>query len=138
MSRGAWLPLARVHLGEACLLAGQLDEASDEATRALTLARERGERGWEAYALWLAGEVAAERKEEETARQRYHEARALAGELGMRPLAARCRLGLGRVDRLTGRREDARSELQHAREAFRAMTIQYWQARADAELAALG
>lgn len=138
LSQGGWLALARVHLGEAYLLADRTDEASDEASRALALARERGERAWEAYALLLSGEVAAERNEAETAGQRYQEAWVLAGQLGMRPLAARCHLGLGRVHRLSGRRKDARSELAEAREAFDAMAMSYWPARADAELAALG
>jgi hypothetical protein len=82
--------------------------------------------------------VAAERKETENAAHRYREAWTLAEEVGMRPLAARCRLGLGRVLRLSGRRDDARSEIRDAGEAFRAMAMLYWQAHADAELAALG
>ena len=50
-----------VRLGEAYLRAGHLDEAEETARRALLLAREQNERGHEAYALHLLGEVVARR-----------------------------------------------------------------------------
>ena len=55
----AFHSLAVTHLGEACRLAGRLEEAHAAATRAWTLARERGERGRAADALRLLGDVAA-------------------------------------------------------------------------------
>src|SRR5262249_17740896 len=48
-------------LGEAQMLAGHLEEAHVFAEQALGLARERQERGHEAYALRLLGEIAAHR-----------------------------------------------------------------------------
>ena len=51
----------RLSLGEAYLLAGHLEEAQALAERALVLAREHQERGNEAYALRLRGEIAAHR-----------------------------------------------------------------------------
>jgi tetratricopeptide (TPR) repeat protein len=46
-------------LGEAYLLAGRRKEANQAASHALSLAREKKERGYEAYALRLLGEIAA-------------------------------------------------------------------------------
>ena len=54
--------LAVAHLGEACLLGDRLEEAHAAAARVLSLARERGERGREADALRLLGDVAAHRE----------------------------------------------------------------------------
>ena len=65
---------------------------------ALALAREHQERGHEAYALRLLGEIAARREPPESDPGRkhyYHQALALAEDLGMRPLQAYCHLGLG-------------------------------------------
>jgi len=78
----------RLLLGEAHLLAGRLDEAQVLAERAWALAREHQERGDEAYALRLLGEIAARREpvESELAETDYRQALALAEELGMRPL----------------------------------------------------
>jgi len=59
-------PVARV-LGEVCLLADQPDEGSQTLARALSLARERGQRGDEAYALHLLATVSAARAEHDAA-----------------------------------------------------------------------
>src|SRR5262249_32803553 len=50
-----------VQLGEAHLLAGRVDEAWDCGTRAVVLAHEREERGHEAWAHFLLGEVVSHR-----------------------------------------------------------------------------
>jgi hypothetical protein len=88
-----------VQLGEAYQLAGQVQDARACADRALTLARERGERGHEAWALRLLGEIAShpDRPDMATAEGHYRAAMALADALGMRPLAAHCHLGLGKL-----------------------------------------
>ena len=87
----------RLSLGEAHLLAGRLEEAQALAERALALAREHQERGHQAYALRLLGEIAAQRDppEVDAAAAHYHQALTLAEELGMRPLQAHCHRGLG-------------------------------------------
>ena len=54
--------LCRLSLGEAQLLAGRLEEAHALAERALTLTRAHQERGHEAYALRLLGDIAAQRE----------------------------------------------------------------------------
>ena len=85
------------HLGEAYLLAGRIEDASQQAQQALERSRDLKQRGHEAYALRLLGEIAAQRQppDVESAAAAYRQAMTLADELGMRPLAAHCHLGLG-------------------------------------------
>ena len=127
----------RLSLGEAHLLAGRLEEAHTLAERALAHAREHQERGNEAYALRLLGDIAARREppESEPAEAHYRQALALAEELGMRPLQAHCHLGLGTAVRQDGRREQARAELSAAIELYRAMDMTFWLPQAEAALA---
>jgi class 3 adenylate cyclase len=86
-----------VHLSEAYLRAGRMDEATEVAQHAVHLARDYKERGNEASALRLLCEIAAHRElpEPKPAEAHYRQALALADELGMRPLLAHCHLGLG-------------------------------------------
>jgi tetratricopeptide (TPR) repeat protein len=127
-------------LAEAYLLAGRAGEASDAAEQALGLARRQSERGNEAWALRLLGEIAAHADPpdvEETERD-YQQALSLADELGMRPLVAHCHLGLGTLYQKIGRREQAASELTTAAELYRTMEMTFWLERAEAELARSG
>jgi len=112
-------------LSEGYLLAARLDEATRTATHALELAASRRERGQQAWALRLLGVIAssADPPDVGNAAANYDQALALADELGMRPLAALCRLGLGHVCRLTGEETQAREHLLAAKSAFRAMDM---------------
>jgi len=56
----------------------------------------------------------------------YHQALALADELGMRPLLAHCHFGLGILYNRIGRPEQARTELAAAIELYRAMEMTFW------------
>jgi tetratricopeptide (TPR) repeat protein len=82
---GSVLVLAR--LGEGCLLAGRMDEALHWAHETLALSSELKQRGTEACALRLLGEIASHRDppDVETAEQHYRQGLALAAELTMRP-----------------------------------------------------
>jgi tetratricopeptide (TPR) repeat protein len=129
--------LCRLSLGEAQVLAGHLEEAHALAERALVLAHAHQERGNEAYALRLLGDIAAHREplEIEEAETYYHQALALAEELGMRPLQAHCHHGLGTLYRQTGRDELAHAALSTAIELYRAMDMTFWLPAAEAALA---
>ena len=137
MERVDYQALCRLSLGEAQLLAGHLEEAHALAERALALAREHQERGHQAYALRLLGDIAArhEPPESESAEAHYRQALALAGELGMRPLLAHCHLGLGTLYGRMGRVEQARVELTAAIELYRVMDMTFWLPQAEAALA---
>ncbi len=122
-----------MHLGEACVLADRLQDAPGFAGRALALARERHERGYEAWALRLLGEIASHRDppDAQTAEGHYREALVLAGELDMCPLLAHCHLGLGKLYRRTGKREQAREHLRTATTMFREMDMRFWLEKAE-------
>ena len=62
---------------------------------------------------------------------RYGEALALADALGMRPLVAHCRLGLGRLYQRIGQGGPAREHLASAATMYRAMEMTYWLAQAE-------
>jgi hypothetical protein len=110
------------------MLAGQMDEAHACADRAVTLARGRGERGNEAWALRLLGEIVAHpaRPDVTAAAAYFAAAMALASELGMRPLVAHCHLGLGTLYRRTGHPAQAEEHLASARATYGEMGMTYW------------
>jgi tetratricopeptide (TPR) repeat protein len=124
-------------MSEAYLLAGRVQEAIQLAGRALNLARAHKERGHEAWALRLLGEIATHQDppEIEPAAQHYRQALALAEELGMRPLVAHCHLGLGTLSTRTGQRQQARAELSTAIEMYRAMGMTFWLPQTEVALA---
>ena len=126
--------LSVLQLGEAYLLAGQLEDARASADRGLKLTRERGERGYEAWALRLLGEIAShpDHADAATAEAHYGAAMALASELGMRPLVAHCHLGLGRLSRRPGDAARAREHLATATAMYGEMGMGFWLERAAA------
>jgi class 3 adenylate cyclase/tetratricopeptide (TPR) repeat protein len=130
--------MSMVQLGEAHFLAGRAVEAWDFGTRAVVLAREREERGHEAWAHRLLGEMASHRDHLDVAAAEVHYAAstALALELGMRPLVARCRFSLGQ---LYGRAGDRRAteHLTSAISLFQEMGMRFWFDKAEAEMQAL-
>jgi tetratricopeptide (TPR) repeat protein len=122
-----------VWLGEALLLAGRPDEAATRANQALEQSRQRGERGYEAWALHLQAEVAASRKaaRRAEARERFREALALAGALEMRPLEARCHLGLAALHQADGRIDEASAARGQAIAMLRSMGMNFWLSQAQ-------
>jgi hypothetical protein len=50
----------------------------------------------------------------------------------MRPLVAHCHLGLGKLSRRTGQREQAREHLSTATTMYREMDMRYWLEQAEA------
>ena len=65
---------------------------------------------------------------------RCRETLALADELQMHPFIAHCRLGLGKLDRRAGKREQAQEHLTTATTMYREMGMTYWLEKAEAEL----
>jgi class 3 adenylate cyclase/tetratricopeptide (TPR) repeat protein len=124
-------------LSEAYLLGGRGEEAMQLARQALDLARDRRERGHEAWALHLLGEIHVHQEPSavELAEAHYQQALALAEELGMRPLLTHCHRGLGTFYAKIGYREQATAELSSAIELYRAMDMTFWLPQAEAALA---
>jgi DNA-binding NtrC family response regulator/tetratricopeptide (TPR) repeat protein len=126
-------------LGEAYAGAGRIDEATRCAERALDFAWTQNERGHEAEALRLSGDIASCRgaREIESATERYRQAMAIGADLEMRPLLARCHLGLARLHARAGDPGNARAHLSTAGDMLRAMQMRYWLEQAAAETAEL-
>ena len=124
-------------LAEAYLLSGRVGDALQTARQALDLCRAGKQRGLEADTLHLLGEIQARVDSPDSlgAEAFYQKALALAGELGMRPLAARCHLGLGRLYRQAGQGASAKEHLGTARTMLAQMEMRFWLEQAEAELA---
>ena len=90
------------------------------------------ERGYQAYALQLLGEIGLHREPPklDQGEASYRQALALAQELGIRPLVAHCRTVYGRL----GRPEQMRAELSAAIEMYHAMEMTVWLTRAETTL----
>jgi tetratricopeptide (TPR) repeat protein len=134
---GGFQAFCSLPLSEAQLLAGRPEDAHALAERALTLARAHQERGNEAYALRLLGQIVAQLHppEIELAGANYQQALALADELGMCPLVAHCHLDLGNLSLGMGQREQARAELSTAIDLYRSMEMTFWLPQAESALA---
>ena len=116
-----------VKLVEACLVGNRLEQAGLLAARALALTREYGLRGWEAYVLRLLGEVAVRGGAPVAeAEGHYRAALTRSHELGLRPLEARCHVGLGALYRGAGRRQEAAPHITAATTMCREMDMRYW------------
>ena len=124
-------------LGEAYLLARRIDDAMGRAAHALELAHAYKERGHQGWALRLLGEIAAHREppDIEQAESHYWQAFTLAEELGMRPLQAHCRRGLGTLYAEDRRAGAGPCELSAAIALYRAMDMTFWLSQAEAVLA---
>jgi class 3 adenylate cyclase/tetratricopeptide (TPR) repeat protein len=134
---GLKVALCRFHLNlaEGLFRAGNLTRARPVADHALDLAVGASERGDEAEALWVIGEVAAASdRTVESARPYYNRAKEVAETLGRRPLVADCHLGLGKLYSRTDQRDQAREHLAIATTMYRDMGMTYWLEQAEAEM----
>ena len=107
--------------------------------QALEVTRTQKQKGYQAYALRLLGDIAARRTPPvvEEAERQYREALALAEALGMHPLQAHCHSGLGMLYAKLDQREQARAALATAVDLYRAMDMTFWLPEAKAALAQL-
>jgi hypothetical protein len=117
--------------------AGRLEEAHAIAEHTLGLTRAYQERGRQAYALHLLGDIAARREPPEIALAEtfYQQALTLAEALGMRPLQAHCHHGLGTLYATAGQTVPACAELSAAIALYRALDMTFWLPQAEARLA---
>src|SRR6185369_17000188 len=103
-------------------------DALQIAQRTLSTSIERHERGSEALARRLLGdlELRAVVPDLAAAGRHYDEALGLAEELGLRPLQAHCHLGNARLHKLAGDDERARASHVQAMTMFREMDMRLW------------
>jgi class 3 adenylate cyclase/tetratricopeptide (TPR) repeat protein len=124
-------------LGRAGLLLGRLDEARRLGDRAVESSQ--GHHGFVAHVLHLLGDIAThpDRFDAESGQAHYRQALALAEPHGMRPLVAHCHLGLGKLYRRTGKRQEAQEHLTTATTMYREMDMRFWLEQAEAEMGGL-
>ena len=127
-------------LAEGYILAGRVSEALTLAHTAIDLSRQHKERANEAIGLRVLAEVMARSDPLDAtgAAAQYAGSLAIAESLGMRPLVAHCHLGLGRLYRRAGNRDQARERLTSATTMYREMEMRSWLAQAEGELGELG
>jgi class 3 adenylate cyclase/tetratricopeptide (TPR) repeat protein len=128
---GGWHALWLACLAEGFAAAGQAEDATELATKALTLASDQTAQGYQAYALRILGNTVEDTSESASY---YRRSLKLAETLGMRPLIAHCHLGLGKLYRRTGERGPAREHLTSATTMYREMDMTYWLEQAEAEM----
>jgi hypothetical protein len=115
-------------------LLGRPDEARHLGDRAVELSAVQP--GFMAHARHLLGDIAThpDRFDAASGEAHYRKALALAEPRGMRPLIAKCYLGLGTLYVRTGKRKEATDHLAAAAAMFRDMDMRFWLAQAGAEL----
>jgi class 3 adenylate cyclase/tetratricopeptide (TPR) repeat protein len=115
-------------LGEAYACAGRAAEALPLAEKFLEAVRSVQARGLEAWAWRLVGECATRLVSPDAARaERALDASlALANELGMRPLAARCHLTRAELMRRTKRADEEVAATARAIELFSSLGMSHW------------
>jgi len=136
----AYLALWMLNLAEGQMAAGQLDQARETARHALDLAVSHKERGHQAWAWRLMGDLDSRGDATALAQAEENYRRALntAEELRMQPVIAHAKMGMGRVMRLRGDRERAEEYLVTAFMMFRGMDVPFWVRRCGEEMMKLG
>jgi class 3 adenylate cyclase/tetratricopeptide (TPR) repeat protein len=125
---------------QAYLTAGHEERARELAARALSSSWQRGERGHEALARWLLGELThvLDPRDAPAAEAHYDQALTLAEPRGMRPLVAHCHAGLAKLYPRTGKRTESDEHIVAATAMYREMGMNFWLQKAEAEMRQLG
>jgi tetratricopeptide (TPR) repeat protein len=135
-SMGLGRALQLAWLAETYARNGQFDQASERGQEALSLARQHEERGHEAWAQRILGEIASRRPgltDARLAEDHYRRALTIATELGLRPLVAHCQLGLGALYRHIGQHGPSAECLSMASTMYREMGMASWLVQADGD-----
>jgi tetratricopeptide (TPR) repeat protein len=113
-------------VSRACLHLGRLDEARRLGCRSVESSQRQP--GFAAHAQHLLGDIMThpDQFDAESGAAHYRQALALAQLHGMRSLAARCHLGLGRLYGRSGKPEFAYENLSAATTMFREMEMDFW------------
>ncbi|MEE8395759.1 MAG: AAA family ATPase, partial [bacterium] len=116
-TRGTGSAMRILHLGEAYLLAGRPNDAQSMAGKAMELAASHHERGNEAYAHLLLGQICggASQEDREQALTHFGAAAGLAEKLSMQPLQARSFHALAILQKQAGKGAEARQAFDSAR-----------------------
>jgi tetratricopeptide (TPR) repeat protein len=123
-------------LAQAYLLIGKREEADLIASQALDTSQRHAERGREAEALYVLGEIGLSTIPMDITKvqDHYRQSMVLADEIGLRPLLAHCHVGLGKLYQRTGNPQQAKEHLTNGVAMMRDMQMGLWLERAEAEL----
>jgi cytochrome P450/class 3 adenylate cyclase/tetratricopeptide (TPR) repeat protein len=129
--------LELTNLSEARLAAGQRERARESAEQGLALLRLHRQRFAEPEALRVLGDICASDGPAgfDDAARCYREAIALASDMGMRPLLARCHLAAGSMHLVASQRSASIWHLTKAVALLGAMGMRFWLEQAEAAIA---
>jgi tetratricopeptide (TPR) repeat protein len=130
--------LRLAYLAEVYLHTGNTRDAAATAARALVFARDHGERANEAYALRVQGQIELREDRMAAAKESLQAALVLAKDLGMLPLVAHCEWALARAFERTAKGPMKNPHREAADAMFRAMGMNFWAEKLDADRAASG
>jgi tetratricopeptide (TPR) repeat protein len=125
IERGIWTVHLLTVLADAYRVTGDVDLALDTLSRALDLAAKSGERGFEAWAMFVMARIKSHMEQVDEATQWYDRSLKQADELSMRPLVAHCHQGIGELYQRLGNKEGALLEFDTANEMYRALGMTY-------------
>jgi len=132
--KAAWA-LRLTWLGKTLDLAGQLEAAREHGSRAVEFASDCDERGYQAWALKLLGDIAQKQSPDlAQARGYYDQAMALASQLEMRPLQAHLHLSNWHIHRQARQIDQAGRELAQACNLYKKMAMPLWLRVVEREL----
>ena len=135
--KAAWA-LRLTWLGHARFLAGHTEIAREHGQRAVTLAINGGERGYQAWALKLLGDITLDQLRDPSQAQSYYdESMEIARQLSMQPLEAHLHLSAGRLCRHLNQVEHAQHEISQAIGYYKNMEMPLWLLIAERELGVL-
>ncbi len=125
--------ISLTHLAEAYLLAGRINDAINTAVRALNRCGQYKIRGYEGWVFRLLAEIYSHPQvlDIQKSNEYYHQAQALANELGMQPLVAHCLKGLGTLYVKLGNESEANKHLASASAMYAEMGMDYWLAKTE-------
>jgi tetratricopeptide (TPR) repeat protein len=115
-----------VHLGEAYLCIGEVEQATRLADLALQTSLDHHQYGAGAWTQWLLGEINTRADNLGAAEGHYRKAMALASKLGMAPLVAHCHFGLGKGHGGASNNEQSREHLVAAAGLYRTLEMPSW------------
>jgi class 3 adenylate cyclase/tetratricopeptide (TPR) repeat protein len=123
-----------IWLAEALLIAGRTKRAADKAGEALALAQQNGEKGHEAWALWLLGRIHQQLSDPPGAESErcLRAAFKIASSHHMAPLIAHCLFELGKLSARRNSWSQAQSQIDDALGQYRQLEMSHWLELAEA------
>jgi tetratricopeptide (TPR) repeat protein len=116
-----WVVHPLTMLADAYRASGDMTSAKEIISRALMLADERDERGFEAWAIFVKAKIQSDSEQLEEALQLYQHSLKQASGLSMLPLVAHCHKGLGDCYFKLGDEDQAVTENKSAIRIYRSL-----------------